>query len=170
MCNLLAEGVLTAQKLLPERLSPYVFDEENYLRTTMRELQKRARLAVDVERDLTELRSYASRFPQLQAEFQVSLHRPKSRGRVRRAAERLGLRPRQTVDRIMQNNRVRRGNVSAGFKVSGEDFGFHDILGCAGFLERVLPRPGAPVQTGAQLSTAEGATRHSEGARGEYAG
>ncbi len=171
MSNLLAEGVLTAQKHFPERLSGYSFDEKNYLRKTFKELQKRDLIGVDVQRDLAELRSYAARFPELQAEFQTSFPGPHQAGRVRRAAERLGVRPRQTVDRIRQNYRVRQGKVSTGFKVSGEDFGFHDILACAQFLDRVLPPPAGPAaDTASAPLTAPPMGSHSRSARGRYAG
>jgi hypothetical protein len=38
---------------------------------------------------------------------------------------------------------VRAGDVHTSFCVSGSDFGFHDIAGCAAFLDKVIASPTA---------------------------
>ena len=40
MCNLMAEGMLTAKSLFPEEFESYQFDELEYLRKTLAELRK----------------------------------------------------------------------------------------------------------------------------------
>jgi hypothetical protein len=44
---------------------------------------------------------------------------------------------RQRVDLLQEKRRIARGDVKAGFTVSGDDFGFDDALGCAAFISRV---------------------------------
>jgi hypothetical protein len=34
--------------------------------------------------------------------------------------------------------KVHRGDVNTGFRISGEDFGFHDILGSSVFLDNII--------------------------------
>jgi hypothetical protein len=142
MANHWAEGVLTAQKLLPSELAGYEFDEKTYLRATRRELQRRQSQGVDVSRELNELAQYMRKYPGLAEEAAASgtarTNRvwPSARARLGD----LGLRSLRLRLRQRRNARnVKRGKISSGFGVSGADFSFHDIGECAHFLTRVIP-------------------------------
>jgi glycosyltransferase involved in cell wall biosynthesis len=142
MCNLWADGVLTAKKLLPVELGGYEFDEALYLRATMRELSRRRSLGVNVEREMRELSEYVRRWPSLSremastAEGRDTLWRP-----VRSLVAAVGARALRRRVRASRNARkVNRGEVASGFQVSGGDFGFHGIVGCAQFLGGVVGR------------------------------
>jgi glycosyltransferase involved in cell wall biosynthesis len=140
LTNLMAEGLLLGKKLFPEELAPYPFEEQQYLRRTMRELMGRQSIGVDVTREICELMTYADAHPALKAEL-LAVRSNGSGARwhsVRRLARTLGLdRVRQRVDLLQENRKVARGDVKAGFTVSGDDFGFDDALGCAVFISRV---------------------------------
>ncbi len=140
ICNMWAEGVLTAKKLLPWELGRYEFDEEQYLRETMRELQHRRALGVDVSREMSELSEYVRKYPSLAGEL---ISEKSSRGTswrwIRSRIADLGLRTlRRRVRAYATMRRLKRGEVGSGFGVSGADFGFSTIGECAEFLERIV--------------------------------
>src|SRR5262245_6246804 len=139
LTNLMAEGLLLGKKLFPEELRPYPFDEQQYLRRTMQELNGRVALGVDVRREICEALTYAEKYPALKAELSSTDNGgpigPNSS--VRRLARTLRLNHvRRHVDTLKQRRKVARGDVKSGFTVSGDDFGFCDALGCAEFISR----------------------------------
>lgn len=139
--SLIAEGLLLGKKLFPEELQPYPFNEERYLRRTMRELQSRQQMGVDVARDMSELLEYATKYPSLHAKLLVpppnGLQENRSLGG--RLATALGVRyVRRWLDARRQIRDIRAGRVHAGFTVSGGDFGFDDALGCSEFLSEAM--------------------------------
>jgi hypothetical protein len=138
MANHWAEGLLTAQKLLPVELAGYELDEPAYLRRTRRELEARTRLGVDVSREMAELLTYMHKYPALAAD---AAPRPKGAlAPVRALLGDLGLRElRRELRRRRSAQRVKQGRASSGFGVSGAHFGFSNIAECAGFLNRLIP-------------------------------
>jgi hypothetical protein len=142
ICNLWGDGVLTAKKLLPLELGAYEFDEPQYLRATMRELLSRRALGVDVARELNELAQYARKWPPLAAELASMAARRSTLWRsVRARVAKVGAGP--LLRRLRASwsaRRVARGGAASGFNVRGEDFGFHGIVGCAQFLDRLAAR------------------------------
>ena len=144
-CKLIAEGILTAKKLFPKEFEKYILDEPQYLRATMRELRDRKNLGVDVSGEMREIRQYLAQHPNLTAEIS---RRENLAGKMvwkalRSSIGDLGLRrirarirdPRRIRERTFQDGRkVKQGEVKTGFRISGNDFGFQDILGCAEFL------------------------------------
>jgi hypothetical protein len=143
-CNLMAEGMLTAKHLLAQELAPYRFNEINYLRATFRELDWRRRLGVDVSDELQELRHYAVRYPALLEEFAGKRRPPTVRSVLGYlGAGRVWRRLKDLRRMRLDANRVRHGDVHSAFCVSGSDFGFHDITGCAAFLDKVIASPPA---------------------------
>jgi glycosyltransferase involved in cell wall biosynthesis len=141
MCNLMAEGMLTAKRLFPQELAAYEFDELNYLRQTMVELRKRQALGVDVSTEIAETVQYAAKFPSLIMEFSIAepAAQPEETDlllrRIRLAVgEHGGRRVRQRIQAYRLAQRLERGAVDSGFRAFGEDFGFSDILECAQFL------------------------------------
>jgi len=140
LCNLMAEGMLLGLKMFPDELRPFPFDEQQYLRSTMAELRRRAAMGVDVGREMEELLTYAAKYPALQAELTVSaknglMHHDSPIRRVARA-----LRFNVFYGRFLELREVRkinRGEVKPGFAASGRDFGFKDAEGCANFVARV---------------------------------
>jgi glycosyltransferase involved in cell wall biosynthesis len=141
LTNLMAEGLLLGKKLFPEELQPYPFDEERYLRRTMKELRSRQQMGVDVVREISELTGYATKYPSLHAKL---LAQPPdglkgSHSLARRLATGLGV---QYVQRRLHARKqirdIRAGRVHAGFTVSGGDFGFNDALSCSEFLSALM--------------------------------
>lgn len=141
MCNLMAEGMLTAKSLFPEEFESYEFDELEYLRKTLAELRKRQALGVDVSAEMDDLRRYAAKYPgfgsiELPA---ISVATKCLARRLRSAVANLGA---HTLRRRLQASqlarRLQRGPVQSGFYAYGEDFGFFDVLGCAEFLMRSI--------------------------------
>jgi glycosyltransferase involved in cell wall biosynthesis len=140
LANLMAEGMLLGKRLFPDELQPYPFDEQQYLRATMRELRRRDAIGVDVSLEKQEVLQYAGKYPSLKAELLA----PASNGlmghdsAVRKIARTLGLNHlNRRVAAFREVRRIKRGEVKAGFHVSGGDFGFDDALGCADFLSKV---------------------------------
>jgi hypothetical protein len=139
-CNLMAEGMLTAKALFPKEFAEYEFSEPNYLRRTMRELRTRRSLGVDVSEEIGELVRYAQeKSPFLLDELLNENRSKKSLPRqLRDTIGKLGgRRLQQWMLRRQQAWKIQRGDVHSGFRVSGEDFGFSNIVGCAEFLGRV---------------------------------
>jgi glycosyltransferase involved in cell wall biosynthesis len=137
--NMWAEGVLTAQKLLPRELGAYEFDEAEYLRVTVRQLASRSALGVDVSKELDELKHYLRQNPALS----IDIHplEPTRSGpwlRLRSLLADAGARELRRWIRDTRNARkVRSGNVRSGFSVGGTAFGFHNVLESSDFLARV---------------------------------
>jgi glycosyltransferase involved in cell wall biosynthesis len=138
--NLMAEGILLGKQMFPDELQPFPFEEQEYLRRTMRDLSSRRAMGVDVDRELQELLDYSSKYPSLKAELLT----PAKSGRngqgsvLRNLAKTLGLgRVHGRLDAFREVRRIRRGEVKSGFLASGGDFGFTDALGCADFLSKV---------------------------------
>jgi len=151
-CNLIAEGILTAQKLYPKEFEKYKFDEAQYTIRTMKELKDRKRLGVDVSNEIAEVESYLNRNPALMNEISQSgqmLGKEKRETFWRRIRTKIGdLGVRQMKERIRVPIKVRKitaagaqkvkhGEVNFGLKICGKDFGFQDILGCAEFLASI---------------------------------
>jgi hypothetical protein len=145
LSNLMAEGMLLGKQLFPDELSPFPFDEQQYLKATLAELRERKAMGVDVDREVNELLEYAGKYPSLKAEF-MSPERNGLMARdsvVRKLARTFGVSYiRRQVINSQEVRKIRRGQVKSGFNVSGGDFGFNDALGCADFLSRVT-RPDA---------------------------
>ncbi len=152
MCNLIAEGILTAKKLFPKEFEPYSFDEAQYLRATQWELMDREALGVDVSAEMEEINLYLKRNSDLAAEMarrealEEGNHSKTFWQTVRSSLGDLGLRrirarivkPKQIRERTVQDaQKVKRGEVNSGLKIFGEDFGFQDILGGAQFLAAI---------------------------------
>lgn len=141
MCNLMAEGMLTAKSLFPEEFESYEFDELEYLRKTLAELRDRQALGVDVSTEMDDLGRYAAKYPdfgpiELPA---ISLATKRLARRLRSGIANLGVRTLRRRLRASQlARRLERGRVQSGFGAYGEDFGFVDVLGCTEFLTRVL--------------------------------
>jgi glycosyltransferase involved in cell wall biosynthesis len=141
MCNLMAEGMLTAKNLFPEEFESYEFDELQYLRGTWMELRERKALGVDVSIETNELRDYAVKYPGLTEEFdgQQSNGKKPLAKRLRAAIGDLGARSLRRRLRASQlARRLERGEVHSGFYAAGEDFGFYNVLECAEFLSRYI--------------------------------
>ena len=142
MCNLIAEGMLTAKDLFPREFEAYEFDEVHYLRRTMAELRNRERIGVDVSAEIEDLLRYAAKYPSLMEEFMAQEPRkenPMRQPLLSGVASRMGARSLQHwIEKRRQARELRNGNVGSGFQVAGEDFGFDNILDCAKFLTRIL--------------------------------
>jgi hypothetical protein len=140
LCNLMAEGMLLGQQMFPEELRPFPFDEQHYLRSTMKELRRRQAMGVDVAAEIDELQTYAEKYPPLKAELLA----PATNGLterdspIRKVARTLGLNPIvERVDAFREVRKINRGEVKSGFVASGGDFGFDDAVQCAEFVSRV---------------------------------
>jgi hypothetical protein len=140
LSNLMAEGMLLGKRLFPEELRPFPFDEQQYLRSTMKELRRRQAMEVEVDGEVRELLAYANKYPALKVEFEA----PAKNGMmgqdsaVRKFARVLRLNHlHQRLDAFKEARKINRGQVHGGFHAAGVDFGFSDALGCAGFLSRV---------------------------------
>ena len=95
MCNLIAEGVLTAKRLFPKEFEAYEFDEVRYLRSTMAELKQRQILGVDVSKEIKEAMGYAAKYPGLMEEFEApseDVVKKTLKGRIRSKIGDLGAR------------------------------------------------------------------------------
>ena len=140
--NMWAEGILTAKKLLPEELAEYEFDEAQYLRATIAELQRRSAQGVDVSRELDEVRQYTRQNPGLQVNVGAPRHAGTTAWRlVRSAIAYTGVRGVRRRIRAMRNAQaIRSGRAHLGFTVSGERFGFRNAFEAAAFLARVAFR------------------------------
>ena len=143
----MAEAILRAKDLFPAELDEYRFSEAGYVRRMVTELSQRLTLGVDVTDDLDELVKYLVRSPELLYRvFNPGGSRTSrssvSPGLLRRTVRTLGRRaPEGLRGRVKEYQQARehrqRGEIP-GFEVSGDDFGFDDILGCASFLTEVM--------------------------------
>ena len=143
MCNLMAEGMLTAKSLFPKEFEGYEFDELKYVRETMMELRKRQDLGVDVSVEINETLRYAAKYPSLMEAFSSADTAAKPAvkdvlvSRMRSTIGNLGARHvRQHILAHQLAQKLERGPLRSGFSAFGKDFGFDDILGCAEFLAR----------------------------------
>ncbi len=142
--NLVAEGILTAQSVLPELLDKYPFDEKEYLRSTAKVLARRIGMGVDVSAEVSELLAYAERYPELPEQLREKLrHRSSQDGSLRDLVRKMPLygvarwlRARRRERQLAA--RIERGEIDSGFSVSGASFDFRDALGCSEFLTRAL--------------------------------
>ncbi len=152
--NLMAEGMLTAKSLFPAEFANYEFDEVRYLRATVKALRSRQAIGVDVEAEMNEALGYAAKYPALVEELKAqSAVRPSATaqvaGRLRTMVGNVGVRAvRQRIKVYRLAQRLDRGDIHERFSASGEDFGFSDILGCAGFLSSRVMRKSAPAANG----------------------
>lgn len=150
MCNLIAEGILTAQKSFPKEFEKYKFDEVQYIIMTEKELNERKRLGVDVSIEIEEIKNYLNKNPSLRDEISKTKqmgYRKKTLWRKTRALiGDLGMRQIKerirTLREVKQRTesdaqKVNRGEVNGGLRISGNDFGFNNIIGCTEFLERI---------------------------------
>ena len=122
LCNLMAEGMLLALQMFPDELRQFPFDEQQYLRSTMKELRRRQAMGVDVCPEMAELQNYAKKYPPLQAELAA----PAKNGllghdsAVRKLARTVGLNLiYRRLDAVKQARKIKRGEVKSGFDASG---------------------------------------------------
>jgi hypothetical protein len=151
MCNLIAEGMLTAKSLFPKEFERYEFDELQYLRRTLSELRERKALGVDVSMEMDDLRHYAAKYPDFTKEFDAQKLDGKERlaKRLRGAIGDFGARTlRRRLKASQLARRLERGEVHTGFYAAGEDFGFSNVLECAEFLSRHISSTGNMTQRG----------------------
>ena len=141
MCNLMAEGMLTAKSLFPQEFESYEFGELEYLRKTLAELRKRQAIGVDVSAEMDDLRRYAASYPSFDSTelLAISVETKRLARRLRSTIGNLGVRAvRRRLRASQLARRLSRGPVQSGFYAYGEDFGFFDVLGCAEFLTRTI--------------------------------
>ena len=142
MCNLMAEGMLTAKSLFPKEFEAYEFDEVRYLRRSMAELRKRQDLGVDVSKEIKDAIAYAAKYPGLVEEFEApakAVVKNTLKGRIRSKIGDLGARTvRERIAAYQLAQKLEQGGARSGFKAFGKDFSFSDILGCVEFLGRYL--------------------------------
>jgi hypothetical protein len=153
-CNLMAEGMLTAQHLFPSEFAPYPFDEAAYIRATVVDLLRRREQGVDVSAELDDALSYAAaQHPALTAELNALITAKPGGSWLTSTKERLrplarwtgvlallnGIRGRQVA------RRLRSAPDGSAFFASGAYCGFSNILECAAFLGTYLSRASSPV-------------------------
>jgi len=120
---------------------------------TMEELNDRKRLGVDVSSEIAEVKKFLLKNPVLMNEIsrrENLLGKERKKTLWRRARSKIGdLGVRKIKERIRipikvrkitsaDAQKVNRGEVNTGLRISGVDFGFHDILGCAKLLSRII--------------------------------
>ena len=141
MVNLMAEGILTAKELFPQEFQDYQFDEEKYMVDTWAELKSRKSLGVDVSREMQDLVDHLDKYPQLlknvveEGQADAGNNKPLW-FRIRGAVGDLGLR--DLRDRKENRLKVQGGDIRTGFKISGDDFRFSNIVEAANALERLI--------------------------------
>src|SRR5262245_833923 len=149
MCNLMAEGMLTAKSLFPKEFQAYEFDEVRYLRSSLAELRTRQGLGVDVSKEIKDAIDYAAKYPGLAEEFRAPSERVEKGTLKRRIRSKIGdLGARAVRDRIavfQLAQKLEQGGAPSGFRAFGKDFGFSDILECVEFLAHYLPNPAKKV-------------------------
>jgi glycosyltransferase involved in cell wall biosynthesis len=171
MCNLRAEGILAAKRLFPKEFAAYEFDEIKYLKDTIAELRHRQTLGVDVSTEMDELKRYLDKYPPMKEKL---VREDESIARAREANPWIRLRGkigdmglRQLRDRLEAHRlakgrlsrdaeKVHRGDVRTGFRISGADFGFRDIVAAADFLSTIMTAHGAQCAAMASAATGPG--------------
>lgn len=152
MCNLRAEGILTAKSLLPTEFGVYRFDELQYLRVTLAELTGRQSLGVDVSADMHDLQQYLAKRSQSVESLTATtpgeaVSQPRTLWRrVRTVIGNLGARRLRRW--VRPSPKAGTVDVHPGFRLSGAHSGFQDILGCATLLTRALSEPRTPAVPG----------------------
>src|SRR5262249_11683134 len=145
MCNLMAEGMLTAKSLFPKEFEAYEFDEVRYLRASMAELRTRQGIGVDVSKEIKDAIGYAAKYPGLAEEFRAPSEGAVKRtlkGRIRSKIGDLGARTvRERIAAYQLAQKLAQDGARSGFSAFGKDFGFSDILGCIEFLGRYVVTP-----------------------------
>src|SRR5262245_7897864 len=163
LCNLIAEGLLLGQKMFPDLLATYPFDERRYLRATLMELRSRQSMGVDVDREIQEVLHYSEKYPTLKKELArlaaAPAVEPVSAGRKLARALRLNLAYRR-IKALNQIRKIKRGEVTSGFMVAGDDFGFNDAVGCANFVSGVTSATYAESERIGANESATAATVH----------
>jgi len=149
MCNLMAEGILTAKRLFPKTFEAYEFDEVHYLRSSMAELKQRQILGVDVSKEIKDAMGYAAKYPGLMEEFEAAsdgVVRRTLKGKIRSKIGDLGARTvRERIAAYQLAQKLEQGGARSGFTAFGKDFSFSDILECVEFLGHYLPNPATKV-------------------------
>ena len=141
MANLRAEGILTAKALFPQEFQNYQFDEQKYMLDTWAELKSRKSLGVDVSREMQDLVDHLEKYPQVlkkvvnEEQADTCDMKPLWQ-RVRKSIGDVGLR--DLRDRKANRVKVQGGDIRSGFKISGDDFGFSNIVEAADALERLI--------------------------------
>jgi glycosyltransferase involved in cell wall biosynthesis len=142
MCNLMAEGMLTAKSLFPREFEAYEFDEVRYLRSSIAELRRRQGLGVDVSKEIEDAIAYAAKYPGLTEELEAQpkvVVKNTLKGRIRSKIGDLGARTvRERIATYQLAQKLEQGGAGAGFRAFGKDFGFSNILECVEFLGRHL--------------------------------
>ncbi len=156
MANLRAEGLLTAKNLFPQEFQNYEFDEQKYMRDTLVELESRKSLGVDVSREMQDLINHLGNHPTLRKEV-INEQQAEERAskslwqRVRWWVGDRGLRvlrdrmikQRQEKLRIRHDRlKISHGGIRTGFRISGSDFRFSNIVEGAESLERMIAAGG----------------------------
>jgi glycosyltransferase involved in cell wall biosynthesis len=177
MCNLRAEGILAAKRLFPQEFAAYDFDEVKYLKDTIAELQHRQTLGVDVSTEMEELKRYLDKYPSMKetlVQAEETIERARKANPWMRLRGKLGdMGLRQLRDRVDARRaakvrlsggaeKVCRGDVRTGFRISGTRFGFCDIVAAADFLTAMMTTHGMqrePVASAAMPETERVATR-----------
>jgi hypothetical protein len=141
MANLMAEGILTAKELFPQEFQDYQFDEEKYMVDTWAELKSRKSLGVDVSREMQDFVDHLDKYPQVlkkvvNEEQANAMDRRPVWQRVWKAIGDVGLR--DLRDRKEKRLKVQGGDIRTGFKISGDDFRFSNIVEAANALERLI--------------------------------
>ena len=141
ICNLMAEGMLTAKNLFPQEFAAYEFDEVQYLRSTMAELRRRQTLGVDVSEEIADVLRYAIKYPALLKQFEApaTAQRGRLSARIRSTVGDLGGRTlRERINALRLARKLQRGAGSFGFHAFGKHFGFSNILECTEFLSHTV--------------------------------
>jgi glycosyltransferase involved in cell wall biosynthesis len=147
-CNLIAEGLLTAKKLYAKEFEKYIFDEVQYIIKTMDELERRRRLGVDVSMEIDEVKNYLRKNPSIMREVSLK-ERKKTIWRkiriaigdlgVRRVKERIRIPLTVRKTTVAGAEKVKRGQINSGIRISGGDFGINNILECTKLLSNIIP-------------------------------
>lgn len=140
MVNLMAEGMLTAKNLFSDEFAPYEFDEFRYLKSTIDELRRRQAMGVDVTNEIDETFRYAGKYPSRESELRaIEAPIEQKNDRLRKL---VGYKVSKRIRTFQLSRKLTRGEASRGFRASGSDFSFSDILGCSQFLEELVPGMG----------------------------
>ena len=141
LCNLMAEGMLLGKQMFPDELRPFPFDEQQYLRSTMKELSSRRAMGVDVGPEIAGAPGLREKVSSAEGGVAgAGEERPdRSRFGDPKAGQDAGpeSHPDQRLDAFkeVQEDQARPGQVR--LHGSGGDFGFDDAVGCASFISRV---------------------------------
>ena len=136
LVNLMAEGMLTAKNLFSDEFAPYEFDEFRYLERTMLELRRRQAMGVDVSSEIDETLRYAGKYPSRESELRaITAPTEHENDRLRKL---VGHNVSKRIRTFQLSRKLTKGEACRGFRASGKDFGFFDVLGCSEFLEKYV--------------------------------